>query len=957
MNLTKYQAKYFAYELDKRSKSDSTDKFGAALLDAKVDLNPHQVEAALFAFNSPLSKGAILADEVGLGKTIEAGIVLSQFWATGKRKILIIAPSSLRKQWSNELMDKFYIPSVILESKKFKELSSKGIRNPFEDNRNIQICSYHFARNKEDYVSFVDWDLVVIDEAHYLRNVYKNTNKIAKSIKRATQTSKKMLLTATPLQNRLEELYGLVSFIDENIFGNLKSFRRNFIREEAIDELKERLEPVCHRTLRRQVQEYINYKSRLPITQTFIPSEKEQELYKKIIDFLHKDYLYAIPNAQKHLIISVILKLLASSSFALVQTFDKLIIRLKGLLSKNEKNSEIIDLDDELEDFYELCEEYEDLDLRDDLEESQEKLTYDQIEEIKQELVELESIKSLAQSIEHNEKGNNLLIALERGFAKLKELGANQKAVIFTESRRTQEYLFKLLNQGNYKAKVLLFNGTNSEEITTHVYNEWKNVGKNINKQTGNRSVDIRNAIVDSFKKPEYNILIATEAAAEGINLQFCSMVVNYDLPWNPQRIEQRIGRCHRYGQQFDVVVINFLDQSNEIDTRVYQLLSEKFKLFEGVFGSSDQVLGAVEGGIDFEKRLIEIYQKCRTKEEIESSFNKLQEELDVQIKESLQNTQAKLFENFDGQVIQRLKTTLSNTAAYLSKYEEWLWLLTTYFLRDYAILHECDKSFYLEKPFEGIGGRVLYTLDKKREDAIHYRINGELAQKIITKAKGICLDDEECIKFNYSASNIRYNELENLQSKRGILNLKLVSISSKVESIDVLLFSALTECQESLSSDLCQFLLRLSAQSVPASISKEHREQILHLSEKIKKKKLENIERSNVQLLQHETIKFQKWSEDKISTLKEELDRIKDKIRSLNWELKTKPGLSAEELLSYQKELRKYERLKRSLRIEMFNKEDEIEEERDALIDQTIEKLQTTVKEENIFTVSWEII
>src|SRR6516162_4682354 len=126
--------------------------------------------------------------------------------------------------------------------------------------------------------------------------------------------------------------------------------------------------------------------------------------------------------------------------------------------------------------------------------------------------------------------------------------------------------------------------------------------------------------------------MIATEAAAEGINLQFCSMVVNYDLPWNPQRIEQRIGRCHRYGQRYDVVVVNFLNKNNAADQRVYELLAEKFKLFSGVFGASDEVLGAIESGVEFEKRIVSIYQNCRSTEEIESAFERLREEMDNKI-------------------------------------------------------------------------------------------------------------------------------------------------------------------------------------------------------------------------------------------------------------------------------------------------------------------------------------
>src|SRR5271155_5536432 len=148
MTLTDYHAKYFAYELTKRCSSDSLEKLAGAVASAQVDLNPHQVDAALFAFNSPLAKGALLADEVGLGKTIEAGLVLSQKWAERKRRILVITPSNLRKQWFQEISEKFFLPCRILEAKSYNAAVKRGNFRPFETTDTIVICSYHFACNK-----------------------------------------------------------------------------------------------------------------------------------------------------------------------------------------------------------------------------------------------------------------------------------------------------------------------------------------------------------------------------------------------------------------------------------------------------------------------------------------------------------------------------------------------------------------------------------------------------------------------------------------------------------------------------------------------------------------------------------------------------------------------------------------------------------------------------------------
>jgi SNF2 family DNA or RNA helicase len=291
LSLTDYQAKYFAYELTRRFPPDSVEKLTAALVDAQVDLNPHQIDAALFAFKSPLSKGALLADEVGLGKTIEAGLVLSQKWAERKRRILVITPSNLRKQWYQELTEKFFLPCRLLETKSYNAAFKQGQARPFEGPE-IVICSYHFARNKATDILAIPWDIVVIDEAHRLRNVYKPSNVIANTLKVALASKDKLLLTATPLQNSLLELFGLVSFIDEHTFGDLKSFREQFAnlsQGQVFQTLKARLRPICHRTLRRQVLPYIKYTKRLPLVQEFTPEESEDRLYHLVSDYLRRD--------------------------------------------------------------------------------------------------------------------------------------------------------------------------------------------------------------------------------------------------------------------------------------------------------------------------------------------------------------------------------------------------------------------------------------------------------------------------------------------------------------------------------------------------------------------------------------------------------------------------------------------------------------------------------------------
>ncbi len=519
MTITAQHAKFFAHELTKRCSADSIEKLAGTLVDAQVDLNPHQIEAALFAFHSPLSKGALLADEVGLGKTIEAGLVLSQKWAERKRRVLVITPANLRKQWHQEIQEKFFLPCQILESKSYNAAIKQGRFRPFEVNDAIVICSYQFARSKAGNVNSANWDLVVIDEAHRLRNVYKPSNVIANTLKLALKDAPKLLLTATPLQNSLLELFGLVSFIDEHTFGVLKSFREQFshLNDEAVfDTLKARLKPICHRTLRRQVTAYVPYTLRHPMVQEFTPAESEDRLYASVSDYLHRENLQALPASQRSLMTLVLRKLLASSTFAIAGALDTLIKRLKAKIAQQAPAQTLEEeLDEDYESLDETAEEWEDGPAE------AAPLSAEDIAALKREIADLEEFRDLAISITRNAKGDALLAALDRAFAEADRLGAARKAIIFTESRRTQEYLQRVLADSPHREGVVLFNGSNTDPRSREIYAAWSERHAGTDRVTGSRTADMRSALVDYFRE-EGRIMIATEAGAEGINLQFC---------------------------------------------------------------------------------------------------------------------------------------------------------------------------------------------------------------------------------------------------------------------------------------------------------------------------------------------------------------------------------------------------------------------------------------------------
>lgn len=948
MSLTLYQTQYFAHELTRRRASDDVEKLTASLHDASVDLNPHQVEAALFAFQSPLSKGAILADEVGLGKTIEAGILLSQFRATGKSRLLIICPASLRKQWSQELQEKFHLTSIILEASNFNEGFRAGKLNPFEQS-GIVICSYQFAGKRAGYIQSLPWDLVVVDEAHRLRNVYRPSSRMGKTIKDAIYPFKKVLLTATPLQNSLMELYGLVSIVDEQVFGSVEAFRSRFARaDDAVDyaELKDRIAPVITRTLRRHVQEYIRYTKRIPLTIAFEPTEEEQILYNQVSEYLQRQLLYALPANQRHLLTLIVRKLLASSTYAITATLDTLVNRLESLLEKAPQYDMQSRLWQDLEHLDELLDEW-DTEVKD----NQGKLTLEEVQQVKAELDELQRYRDMAMAITHNAKGEKLMLALDQGFAQLRSLGAAEKAIIFTESCRTQQYLFSLMQQTPLQGNVILFNGSNNDELSIKIYHSWLAQHAGTGKITGSPTADKRQALVDYFRD-EAQIMIATEAAAEGINLQFCSMVINYDLPWNPQRIEQRIGRCHRYGQKHDVVVVNFLNTANAADQRVFELLDQKLHLFSGVFGASDDVLGALETGVDFERVIADIYQSCRTTEEINAAFDKLQAEMDASIRHRLRSAQEALLEHFDAAVISKLKTRLHESRVLLTRFEKWLWQITQLYLQPYAVFDSSQLLFNLQRnPFSFALPKGNYTLDKSRSDAYPYRAGHPLAKAILQHYRGLPLPLKGvrfCLPAGHKAAM-----LQPLAGRKGWLQLLLVSVES-FEPTEHLLFVATTEDGDDLSQEQCQQLMELPAVETDLAGIRENNcglqgkrsAHVMALAAHLKAR--------DASYLQQEATKLNRWAEDRVYLLEKSLKDTKATIRDLTRQAGSTSD--PETQLSIQKKLKDMERRQRLQRQEIFDAEDQIAAQRDSMIDEIEKRMEQKISEKIIFTIRWQL-
>jgi adenine-specific DNA-methyltransferase len=508
----------------------------------------------------------------------------------------------------------------------------------------------------------------------------------------------------------------------------------------------------------------------------------------------------------------------------------------------------------------------------------------------------------------------------------------------------------------------------------------------------------MRSALVDYFRE-EGRIMIATEAGAEGINLQFCSLVVNYDLPWNPQRIEQRIGRCHRYGQKHDVVVVNFLNRKNEADLRVFQLLDEKFKLFTGVFGSSDEVLGSIESGVDFEKRIAAIYQQCRKPEEVKIAFDQLQLELKFEIDESMKTTRRKLLENFDDEVRDKLKVRDDASKAFLSRFERQFIQLTQHELAGHAEFIS-DSTFELKSlppefelttkstettkktlnknfPDSSFVFSVLsvvkniplgrYELPRRSGVAHLYRLGHPLAEGVISQAKARDLPIAE-VEFRYADHDGKISILESLQGKSGTLAVSMFTVESMDQVEDHLIFAACTDDEMMLDEEQVRRMLTLPAIDLTTKNTENTKRlpcseplisaSVFSVLSGFQTQRQTDIQRKvserNARFFEAEANKLDGWADDLKVGLEREIKEFDRQIKETRRASVT--ALTLEEKLTSQKQIKAVEAQRNEKRRSLFEAQDQIDKNREQLISQIESKLGSTTSEESLFIVIWKL-
>lgn len=948
---TPYQAQYFAHFLT-REGLDEKDALTQSLSSARVDLNPHQVDAAMFALRSPLSKGVLLADEVGLGKTIEAALVLSQRWWERQRKLLLVVPASLRKQWATELSEKFSLPSVILDAKRAKDLAKAGKPNPLGRGDGIIILSYEYAAGIVDQLREIDWDLVVFDEAHKLRNVYRAAETSRAAVLRdALAGRQKLLLTATPLQNNLMELYGLVTIIDDTYFGSEQAFRAEFGgRGDRISQalLARRMEPICKRTLRRQVQKagLINYTNRIARTFDFTPDKLETDLYEHMSRYLQRDDTLAIGQNGRHLVTLVLRKILGSSSFAVAATLDKMVARLERNLSANE------DALNDIDGLEETAEEWRDegqsaeADAFDN--ETDDAVSDIDAQQLKAEIEELKRYRDLAASIQTNAKGKALLDSLPGALNEIVAKNGQRKAVIFTESVRTQTYLRDLLETKGFQGQTVVLNGSNSDKDSSAIYNAWLETHRGTDVVSGSKTADMKAAIVDCFKN-DRAILIATESGAEGINLQFCSLLINYDLPWNPQRVEQRIGRCHRYGQKIDVTVINFMNRRNQAEARIVQLLEQKFRLFEGVFGSSDEVLGAIESGVDIERRILDIVQSCRNNDEINAAFDALQTEFAFEIDEAKTEARNKLLAEMDDKVIARLHFRKASVLSALDEFKRSLLSLAR------AELPEARFHTDHAERFDYSGH--TYSTEWPEADERRWRFfrlaDGGLADEIVSKALDRDLPVAE-LRFNYSAYSGNLADVAPLLGKSGWMRVARLKLVTPARTFDELICAAFTDDGKQVHPETVARILTVPAAVVGVAATAALEDDLTKVLEDSQTEIVGRAQQRMGEFLNEEEERLDNWRDDARVSYDQQIKALTKEANEKKKEARAVQDLQGK--VELQREASGLKRQADDLQHQLYTRLKEIDNERERMLDEIAEKLNLTPELTTLFTIRWSV-
>jgi superfamily II DNA or RNA helicase len=849
--------------------------------------------------------GCILADEVGLGKTIEAGLVIAQSRAEGAQRLLLIVPKSLIGQWQNELLNLFGIEARENEANFFAP--------------GVYLVGREFAgseRGATPLGTAPQFDLAVIDEAHeifaglhkrYGRDgIYDESSDealMAHRVRGFLRSTPVLLLTATPMQNSLAELWGLVQYVEPTgtLLGDIATFRKVFCSDDdrtlipgQEHELKRRLAMVQRRTLRRQAQEFLDR----PFTQRrcrlyeYAMSDDERSLYDDVTEYLLEPSLFAFAGRQRRLLLIGFHRRMASSISALAASLENVATRLRRLQQGIGAGA-----DDTVTKVLRDLEDDEENEKEDASEEPNQPIDRPALAA---ELARVESFISRARSLPHDAKARSFQDAIKVIFDLARQGRGSGKAVVFTESITTQEYLLKLLRDiGLGEEEITLFRGVNDHELAQQALARWREEeGARLPPGTKpSREVALRLALVHEFRTRS-KVLICTEAGAKGLNLQFCDTVINYDLPWNPQRIEQRIGRCHRYSQKRDVTVVNFIASDNEAHKLTFEILSQKLDLFGKVLDASDHVLHEPRTdapelmvsalSVEFENDLRNIYSRSRTLDEVTREIAALRDKISERreaFEKEYERTSQIIESRFDEnvrRVFKRLREELPGSLADLDRdiaelVDGYLKArAVTYRRSDEAGRVSFDIAPEADLPREVGDGRRFATGDARAlTDAESLNLVHPLVRAAIDHARGWAGDGSMTLHVPVGSSP----ELTALSGETGVIRVAMVDYGG-FEPVQRLVSAAVVGGAP-IDPSLAAQLLRLEAADPSAPIAPVDTQWLDDAVEEAVFVDQRQVEKEEQKHFEQAIGQLERFVEDKILVCRRERASIAEKLRA----------------------------------------------------------------------------
>ena len=783
---TPFHAYYTAMKLNMLQDEDTLLPVFA---EGNIDVYPYQVAAALFAMRNPYQNGVILCDEAGMGKSHEAMLILSQSWYEGKNNILIAVPNpDLLTQWAEMINQKYSLPfSVATEENLF-------------NGDGLILTTYDYLTQNIDVADKINWDIIVFEEANALFSVYQEDGgKQAKVLKEFSKDTFKILLTGTPIEKNIMDLYGLIYFIDEDLLPDPDTYMKRYLRKpENYPELAAKVSKYCFRTLRYQAKQYAKIPERLHITLEYEPSQNEKELYNLLFNYIEKTNKVAFPQMEQYDLALMLLGLLSSSTAAIKASLKNIIKRL---------------------------------------DESEEKQ-------------EFETMLKLAESITEDTKAKHLLTALDKLFPYLKKLGANQKALIFTESVETQKYLYDLLKE---KYKTLIYNGQSKIDYT----------------------------VIKQFKE-DGEIMISTDNGAKGFNFEECSLIINYDLLYNTLKMEQRIDRIHRINQQNDCIVLSFINKENFADVRKLELVSKRHILSDGVFGVSDSVIGGFTDDLDKAIKSL----KTRTKAQVEKDYQKTLEQNEEENRQIVESAEDILFTTFTKELSDKIKITPQYVEEKSKTINEDLWQITRYYFDEWN-KERTDCYFEIDDI-----NRTIKATDYTHLPHLFYypTSNGNKAYKSLKEFKKFSLLSplSKGITFNIGCSDEGKIIAGTENCQIALYLVKLYAGRREIKSYPVLIGKA--EDGKILPHEECEDILNLPVKSYEEYGKKEaywlkspkynELDRLLNLDEYVKK------QQDKLSPMQHEEIdKMKLIAQVKKNNLLHSLDDLNLQMKELEKE------------------------------------------------------------------------